>query len=502
MRDRRQTVWLAVSAGALLWMIALLARSVPGLSGSEAAILQGISAESLAGSTPGRQALVGSAWWGPLPLVLHLAATFLATSPAPFGTPLAVWLSGLWVVAGCLFVLRSRLVADGVEWPGRRPPVHPLVLAILLPGALRLATGGAPDALVFPLALFVTLEGSAWLATGLLRHLVPVGFALAALLLCGATAWGWVLLGVLLLALGALRSRVLARRLPALLLLGLLPVVYALGVWALLNWLILQDGGFFLRVLGTLPAPVWLPVRTVMDTWWEQASVVLCAGGILAGLARRDGRRVGYGLAGLSAAAWLWVLAAFGLAWADTATRLALPVCALLLLARGLAVEGATRPLRALVLQFGLVIALLGPLVRASRDERVESKGRWNDGDAIVDAVAAHVTSLTRHAKVFVCGYEGLGLLRGDRRNDLFVPVLDMHLDVLRRDYWGQNQFVLVRRPVRRARMESLQWREPDFHTLGSSRTLLSADFGDWRLYEVVSAPTLRELQRDLPRQE
>src|SRR5690606_19674066 len=119
-------------------MLMLVNMGEPGRVGSEAAVLQGVSAEAQAGSTAGRQALVGSAWWGPLPLLAHLALSAVVRNPAPFDVPLAAWLSALCVVAGCLWLLGTPHVVAGCTWKGLRPSVLPLVLIAVLPETLRL----------------------------------------------------------------------------------------------------------------------------------------------------------------------------------------------------------------------------------------------------------------------------------------------------------------------------------------------------------------------------
>ncbi len=495
---RRLAVPLAWCAAALVYalLIARIAGQQPALTHSDAALFEGVAVEAMAGTTAGRQALVGSAWWAPLPLTLHLGLTALAgplTGPEPAGIPLAVWLSALCVIGGCLWTLRATDVSSGYSWRNhRRPSVLPLAVIAVLPAALRLAASGQSEAVIVPLALLVTIEGSAWLATGRLRHLPPTGFAMAGLLLCGLAAWGWVVLGALLLLLGGLVRRRLWRRLPGLLLLGWLPALYALGVWALLNRLILDDARFFVRPLTGLTIPTWEHLASAPLALGEQAALVVALGGLLLALVALDGRLAGYALAGFTALAWQRTMAAMGLDWAGDSSRLLLPAAVLLLLTRITLAAGGRNPARALGLQALTALAVLGPLAfTLSHHMQPRDPRPWNRGDAVVERVETFVRERGPHVRVFVCGYEGLGLLRGDRRDDLFVPVLDLHIEALRRDYWGQTLFLLVRAPQGAARLESITWREPTLHWLGSTRTLLAADFDDWRLFEIISAPTL-----------
>ncbi len=484
-------VWCAAALVYAL-LIVRMASQQPALAHAEAAIFEGAAAEAIAGTTPGRQALVGSAWWAPLPLMLHVAASAMLRPlvPAHPAVPLAVWISALCVIGGCLWTLRSADITSGHAWRGRRPAVLPLAVIAVLPAALRLAASGLAEALVVPLALLVTTEGSAWLATGRLRHLPPTGFAMAGLLLCGLAAWGWVAFGALLLLLGGLAHRRLWPRVPALLLLGWLPAVYALGVWALLNRLILSDAWFFLRPLAGLSAPAIAALGAAPTTFGEQASLIVVGGGLLLGLVARDGRMLGYALAGCAAFVWQRTLAAMGLDWSGDSARLLLPAAALLLLTRITLSAGGRSPARALALQAVVALAVLAPLSTGLAQRLQPTRpAPWDQGDRIARRVEAFVRERGPHVRVFVCGYEGLGLLRGDRRDDLFVPVLDLHIETLRREYWGQSLFILVRAPTGAARLESIVWRDPALHWLGSTRTLLAADFDDWRLFEVISAP-------------
>jgi len=471
-------------------LVARLAGRQSHLLAPDAAILDGVVREIFAGSTPGRQALVGSIWQGPLPMLLHLSgATILLPfkTLAPAGVPLAVWLSALMVIAGSLLVLLRSATQT-------RLPTLPLALLPVLPAGLALALPGSAEALTFPLALLLVFEGANWLQSGLLRHLVTMAFVMAALLLCGLQAWGWVIFGALIMLGGGLARRRLLRRVPALLLLGWLPAVYAFAVWALLNWLILGDTVFFLRVLGTMAAPVRPALAALVQSPWDAAALVVCLTGLVTGIVGRDGRRIGYGLAGLAAFGWLACLAALNVAWLGQATWLTFYGAALLSLTHLTQVAGRHFAHWTLLWQCAAIAAIVacGGLRTTLR---APFQSDLSDAEVLA-AVTADVQEHSRHARIFVAGYEGLGLLQSrPEGDDLFTPLMDLHLGSLRHAYWGQTLYILAHKPVGPSLLENIIWRAPDFYQAGAARTLLTGDFGDWRLYELVTAPTLRELQ-------
>jgi hypothetical protein len=105
------------------------------------------------------------------------------------------------------------------------------------------------------------------------------------------------------------------------------------------------------------------------------------------------------------------------------------------------------------------------------------------------DAVARHVKDVTPWGRVFVCGYAGLGGRCTDPADDaLFEPCLDLHIADLRVAYTRQKLYLLVPKPERENALEPYEWRYGGIYLNGAQRLLFDRDFGDWRLYEVVSA--------------
>lgn len=438
----------------------------------------GICRELLAGSTEGRQALFGSCWVAPLPVLAYLPFAWLLPEPAAgWAACFAAWLFVFWSV-------REGVKSAG--HPGWRIALAQAALAALLAASGGAGTLRASTALTAGLAVLAAAGLADWAASRRLRDVVSTGASAALLLLCGLPFFGPAALAVAALPLAACGHRETRPRAGAWLLLGGLPLAYALGVWALLNRLVLGDPLFFLRSLGHVGAqPGRLALALALP-----ALALVPALAVAAGLdARRE--KPGAGPAAASAAlvafavallAFDGVLARFQIAWSGAALR----VGALAVLAVALA--RLRQPLARLALSLVLFVWLSRLWFGGA------PAGRAPAGRAeICRQVEAYVGARTPYGRVFALGYAGLDLLRG-YTGERLVPNLDLHVGALRQAYKGQNLYVLVPEPAGAARAESVFWRYPEIYTRGCERLLFAEAFGGWHLFEVVTAPTQEQL--------
>ncbi len=419
---------------------------------------------SLPSGGAGRQALVGNAWHAPLPLLLQ---TPFAKAPALYLFLLAA------IVALAVFRhLRRAQMAKGnrEEGTGKREQEcgtgkHLLsVIRYLLSVICAVALGAAVVMTAAPTAtaLFVisVLKLLDWAREKRLRDWVMLSFAFGALVLCGLPYVGWVVAMVLLLPILLALDKRIRSRTGGLMFLCLAPVLYAVGCWLLLSYLILDDPFFAWRFITDLhfgplpPAAVWTaagaaavaaiaaavqiidngyssPVKTVVGSKepQENKSCIKSSTQYLLSV-------ICYPLSIICAAAlWFGTLSAAALDWA---------------------------------LPWGAPANLAPP-------DR--------------DAVARHVKDVTPWGRVFVCGYAGLGGRCTDPADDaLFEPCLDLHIADLRVAYTRQKLYLLVPKPERENALEPYEWRYGGIYLNGAQRLLFDRDFGDWRLYEVVSA--------------
>lgn len=439
----------------------------------------GICRELIAGTTEGRQALFGSCWVAPLPVLFYLPFAWLLPEPA------AGWTA---FFSACLFLfwtVREAIKASGHS--GWRIVFAQVAIAAMmgvsgLPQVLQVST-----ALTAGLLLMAVASLADWAAYRRLRDVVAAGTSGALLALCGFPAFGPAGLAAGLIPVVACGHRETRSRAQAWALLGWLPLVYALGVWLLMNRLVLGDPLYFLRSLGHLvPRPLlFLGALLATALLFVPALVVTWV---------RDSRGARPGAGPVPASALLIssalvlvacgkVLDVFGVGW----NTLALEVCALVVLMT--AMTRLQQPLFRLALSLALFVWASTYWFKGVACEQPAAAGR----EEICREVEAYVNARTPYGRVFVLGYAGLDLLRG-YAGERLVANLDFHAGGLRRAYKGQNLYVLVPEPKGAVRAESIFWKNPDIYALGGDRLLFAAAFGTWRLFEVVTAPTQEQL--------
>lgn len=439
----------------------------------------GICRELIAGTTEGRQALFGSCWVAPLPVLLYLPFAWLLPEPlAGWAAFFTAWLFLFWAV-------REAVKASGHSaWRIvlAQAAIAGLVAVARQPQALTVAA-----ALAGGLMLLAVASLADWVAYRRLRDVVVTGAAGAFLMLCGFPFFGPAGWAVALLPLAACGHRETRVRFSVWLLLGGLPLVYALGVWLLMNRLILGDALFFLKSLQYLVPRLTVSVPVLLAQGLVALPALVAAWLVDArrerpgaGAAAATGVLVSFGVMLLVCAK---VLGRFGLGW-DT---VALHVCALVLLLVALA------RLRQPVYRLAVTLALFVWLGAGWLEKGAEAGPPAGERERVRAEVEAYVNGRTAYGRVFVLGYAGLDLLRGYEGGRL-VANMDLHVGALRRAYKGQDLFLLVPCPQGHVRAESVFWKHPDIYELGGDRLLYAETFGTWRLFQVVSAPTQEQL--------
>jgi hypothetical protein len=438
----------------------------------------GICRELIAGTTEGRQALFGSCWVAPLPVLTYLPFAWLLPEPAAgWAAFFAAWLFAFWAV-------REAVKASGQSgW--RIVSAQAAIAAMLLlakqPQALQFTTP-----LTVGLVLLTAASLADWSAFRRLRDVVAAGAAGSFLLLCGFPFFGPAGVAVALVPWAACGDSATRRRFSAWLLLGGLPLLYTLGVWLLMNRLVLGDLFFFVRSLGYLvPHPLRFAAALLIPGLWFLPALILTW--------LLDARRsaaafrplaatamlVAFALALVSSAA---ILVRFGLGWSMPVVHVC--VLSVLMVALARLRQPTYRLALSLAVFVGLSMRWLGPLPKEA-----EGVPRAQ----ICREVEDYVNAQTAYGRVFVLGYAGLDLLC-EYTGDRLVPNMDLHVGSLRRAYKGQNLYVLVPPPEGAARAESVFWKHPDIYLNGGDRLLFAGAFGAWHLFEVVSAPTQEQL--------
>lgn len=450
---------------------------------------EGVCREITAGTTEGRQALVGSLWHAPLPTIAGLPAAALL----PRGTALP--LATAATLAGALACLLHVLLRFCRRLLPPLPASGAWLACVLLLARMPALTVEPRQAVNLAVAVATILKLADWFEGQRLGDLVKFAFSLALLVLCGAPLGGWtMLLAAMFIAIAA-SDRATRSRLQGLLILGLLPALYALGIWLLMSRLILSDALYAWRFLiGGLVSWQGLPAFAL--TSGQIGTLAFCALAGTAAAMLRARRTAMLGASGVALCAWRLLLKGYGLDWAAGTTDGLLALTALLTLfsaVRDIASAYRPAPLRGLAIAALGLFYIVAAIIPPPPPPVTDTTQRRGERRAILDSVEAYVNDRTPYGRTFVCGYRGLGLLEGVQR-DRFVACLDLHIGTLRERYERQNLFLMVPRPVADAAHECTVWRHHDIYANGVSRTLFAGDWGDWRLYEIITAPTAEQL--------
>jgi len=458
-------------------------------SAREGVIAEAVCRQLLTNTTEGRQALISSVWWPPLaPLLRMPFAAVIEMESCPVASLLLSSLAG----AGVLFLLNRMLQRWNLGW-GR----WLLVLSLALnPLFLEQCWNGSSTLVVTYLILLAAYGLVEWVARREMRMLVYVAIGSALLFLANFELSAWTLIVFLLVIADlALRPAAPGQR-QAVLILAFLPLVYAAGLWVLMNWLIMGDGLYFLH---SLAAPrvgrelvALAPLRFGTVTFLAGAVSLLML--LLAGLRQN---RAGVYLATLAVAPLVLAVSfsAAGLLWDRVPVLFCLMPLAIITVGYTVGsppglrsgvrhVALALGPVMAIVAWLGLLLpGASGGAAAAPEDfaALTAERNHW------LPLIERHVSEQSAYPKVFVCGYDGLAFL-GEKADPVFVPALDFNFNKVKKDYEGHALYVLVHRPRNRSAMDSIHWKYKQIYTLGSRSTMYDGDWGDWRLFIIIQA--------------
>ena len=456
----------------------------------EAMVDEAVCRQLMQNTTVGRQALVGSAWWPPLPFLLRLP--LMALIPPQVVPVSSLFVSALFGV-GALFLLARVLKDQGVGW-------QRFVLAAALaadPGFRQACTDGSSGTTIVFLVILTAFGLAQWVARRKVRYLIALGLGAALLSVTSVELAGWLLALLLLVLLDLTLCGFGRGQKEAALILLILPAAYVIGLWVLMNWLIMGDGLYFLRSLSSAE---WQRQRMVAGgVVFTDAH--LCAAGVslfvvLFALFGRDRSTAWLGLAGMTPLTLALVLTSRSALWQTSSILLCL--CPLSILAVGGMISNIRRERPGIRLLAALVplavvvaaavprqVAAAGPAGPSSTQgwRTLESRrGMW------LPRLEAHVLSRSPYSKIFVCGYESFVLL-DSRGSGALMHALDFNFDKVKDDYHGQDLYVLVHVPTGRSAMDSVHWKFDRIYELGSRDTLYDGDWGEWRLFEIIQPP-------------
>ena len=470
----------------LLALVVLAVVSTTNEGWEPAGRLAGICKELVQGSTQGRQALAGSCWFGPLATLFYL--------------PLA-WMFSVRIAGGIAFFLSFFLLLWSVR-EALKSSTHAFthILAVQV-GISVLALKVIPAEMlivntVLPAAFFAIAFGSLldWSAQMRLRDVVMTGIGVAMISISGFHFFAlgiWLALALPLIWFWHRPEEPLGRTSSAALI-GWLPVIYIFGTWVMLNWLIMGDPVFFLRSLTTYGQESGFPLLVVIFA----PGILLLGYLTIVTLFYRGqedcaatvwNNRLLALLIVIAASGYIYGLSCLGLKWCASELLLSLLLIALIFCGRFF-------ESRVLVVVSCAAFVVLAIWLGSALTPYSSNLPGADERQALRSEVEDYVVARTKYGRVFVPGYTGLSLLQ-DYEGSLLVPNLHFRVNILRQEYFGQDLYVLVAKPEGVTAMEDIFSAYPGIYQYGCERLLYAQNFGEWHLFQFVSAPTWRELQ-------
>lgn len=413
----------------------------------EAVVRAGVCRDLMAGLPRGRQGLVGSLRWAPLPTLLALP---WATEGGTFGMSVAAAAAA----AGLCVFLFSWWTQYGMS---RIPAAAAAFALFFSPPLLRPILAGTSET-VFAFCIVVMLAHFIhWWETEELRSLAYTAVAggVAVFVRYQAVAALAFVLALYLVHLVAQRRR--ESYVEATLITFLMPGAYVIGLWFAANWLIMGDALFFLRGLGGFAGREGLRVALTDGAEWLACLPPALVGVLGWGLGRLNGSRRNYwtGAPVLLACALLWTGGAVGLRPVPAGENAGWLFAS--------ADAGAYRS--------------LDPASAELRKEVLP---------ALMRKYAEH--------RVVVSGYRGYEIRRLlPQPNYMVVHTLSLYLDEAQEDTKGHRLYLLAPRE----RMGDPQWEDidrwedanirfPRLHTQGARGLIYEKAWRYWSLWMVV----------------
>jgi len=392
---------------------------------TEAVIRVGVARDLLHGFPRGRQGLVGSLEWAPLPTLLLMPTLRL---PAPFGGDWAPVMVALTAAAFLSVFLSAWLGRCGV---GRFLRLGVSLAFFLSPAVQKTVLAGSAEP-IFWLTIFATVCFLMhWLETEALRSLAYLSLALALAVATRYQAAMLFLVTGLFVVLHLCVRRQRKSYAEATLIVFLVPGLYVLLLWLTTNWLIMGNAFFFLRGLFVEGA-LWQGAGRVLDNVEEWGHVAL--------------------LVILSLAVW----------WMRGLNRL---------------LRGAATVAVVLAVCVPIWYGPYGDTRREERQRRVET-----------EAVARDLAADYKEDWIVYSGYLGYEFSRphDEPRVEHVYHTLSFYLDPTLADTRGKRTYILAPRAKGYGCWEDVNLKYPEMFSQGTYFTVFERRWENWQLFRVV----------------
>jgi hypothetical protein len=419
----------------------------------EAYVRCGIATDLLSGAEEGRQGLIGSLVWAPLPTMLCLP---FVKVPGLGRTGLAFAVVNAIISAWTLALLNVWWTRFGIRRRVRFPLLFVYQISPPVLGAVLVGTSTT-------LMLFLLVAGAYflvhWLETTDLRSLAYLG-AFSGLAVITRYEMSLVVLAVLVAIVLRVRHERTRYFRSATVLTYLIPTIYTGSLWLLANWLIMANPVFFLRglwVSGGIGAEVrgmridWyvyvVPLLLLLAAWFHHRYYHVLA-------VRRSLTGAIYVVTLLGAVLWPYLTQ----------------------------IEAFFKPTKATVQEAYF--------------------GRHPSEADQVDEIVGYLEIRHPDAKVFVSGYTGYPFVQRSSVKDMFVHLMNLNLKEVERrtpaTRGGASLFFLVPKPEGIYRWEDINLQAPrlfkDYvdYRLSDGKIRMqfvyAKEWPDWHLVEVTRA--------------
>lgn len=461
----------------------------------EAIIYDGISREILATTTEGRQALVGSIYMPPLNALLRLPFTaFLSNFEFPLSS---IFVSLIFGIASIL-LMDAILKTLNVGWQ-----------RLLFAGAFmlnpifynRCIDGSSATTTIF-LMILILYGIYGWISTRDVKFIVYYAISTGLLILISFETLLLLLFAILLVTLHELLRHGTKSEKGAVILMILLPFLYAVGFWLLMNWLIMSDWFYFLRGLffSIKSKPETIPYSLSLSSY-HIGTVIISF--IVMFVSAFNGNRAGIFVSAMTVAPLPLAIARINTGLVHQSDLLIQYIPTLAIVSTGLACsilrqqnDTATKYVKSfssLQIVAGVILFILTAITSLHHEpiRKASSQKLLSFDDVLISrnkelpALTKHVTSVSKYVKVLVCGYDSFILL-GHNKDKIFVRTMDFNLNKARHDYTGHLLFVLLKQPDIHSVADSNTWKHPHAFEMGIQGALYDSDWGKWRLFEVI----------------
>lgn len=525
----REDLWVFMVVLALNSIAAALIGGALAMPSDEALIRARLGEDLLRGETVGRQGLICSIWFAPIPTLLLLPLLAIPWQPMHAVAPFV-----LSVAFGALAAVYLNKILRAFSLGASRFALT--ALFVLNPMTLWLSGDGSSAVIFVALTMAALHYLLLWTQDLQLRNLALLSISATLAAISHQLGGLLALVIVAIVAAKLWRARAERKRAEGIVLLCIFPMIYAAALWHLVNWLIMGDALYFLRGVYVETQAMSAALRgraAIIETLRATAFVApLFAAGfaMLLLMIFRGAFRTG-ALLSVSACALLFCGFAawrFGFDFstaAFTSRPSFFPAELLVLISLGCVLFGEflrnirdALPQLKMVAESVAVIVALAVIVfniawNPAHKQRAQllaaamrrAPPEQPAAPPLAEQIRAWVMERSERAKrfgsakVFVCGFGGYVNFHESPSRDnshvrdprLFVNTLDFDFESSVQDYRGQDLYLLVPEPRGLAAFESIHWKFPQvFEGRNAPRLLFDRDFGNWRLFEIVRAPS------------